>query len=253
MNFRPCFLLLGTLCLGGFSTGALAGTVTLDLTSATPMDPRYAGHAGTSTFGPDVAGVQNFTVSAQAGNPFTLPAQLQLFCIELAQNIYLNSTGNFFTVTNASQGSSGGPYSPLGANIPNAGIGAARADNLAVLYAHKFGSAYDPGALSDTEKLGFQLAVWELSHDDDFNLLGGSGNGFWVTAPLDAATTEAQTLVSWVQVNAATAPKMQLYALHSDTIQDFLVPIPEPSAYAAMAGLLALGAAGRMRRKSTSG
>jgi len=253
MKFHPCFLLLGTLCLGGFSTGALAGTVTLDLTSATPMDPRYAGHAGTGMFGPDVAGVQNFTVSAQAGNPFTFPAQLQLFCIELAQNIYLNSTGNQFTVVKAEQGSSGGPYSPLGANIPNAGIGGTRATNLGVLYAHKFGSSYNPGALSDPEKLGFQLAVWELSHDDDFNLLAGSGNGFWVTTPLDAATTEAQTLVSWVQVNAATAPKMELYALHSDSIQDFLVPIPEPSAYAAVAGLVVLVAARRMRGKIVAG
>ena len=120
-----------------------------------------------------------------------------------------------------------------------------------MLYAHKFGTSYNPAALSDTDKVGFQLAVWELSHDDNFNLLGGSGNEFWVTSPVDAAITEAQTLVSWVQANAANAPKMQLYALHNDTTQDFLVPIPEPASYALSAGVIAL-AATWYRRKAAS-
>ena len=248
MKFRPLLLLLGTVSLGIFSAGAFAGTLTLDLTAAVPLSPTYSGHAGTGTFDNDIAGLQYFTVTAQSGNPVTFPAQMQLFCIELAQNIYLNSTGNFFSVVSADQGSSGGPFSPLGAAIPNTGIGAARSGNLEVLYAHKFGTVYNPGALSDTEKLGFQLAVWELSHDDNFNLLSGTGNEFWITTPIDAAISEAQALVSWVQANATGAQKMQLNALHSDTIQDFLVPIPEPSFYALLTGMFVLSFTWRRRK-----
>ncbi len=233
---------------------AFAGTLTLDLTNALPQSPTYSGHAGTGTFTNDIAGLQYFNVSGQSGNAFTFPSQLTLFCIELSQDIYLPSTGNIFSVVSPDMGSSGGPFAPLGANIPNAGIGATRASNLEVLYAHEFGTNYNPAALSGTSKLAFQLAVWKLSHDDNFNLLsGGSVEGFWITTPVDATITEAQTLLDWVNSNASTSAKMQLVALHSATIQDFLVPIPEPSTYALLAGLAVISVAVWRRKEPIAG
>jgi hypothetical protein len=240
--------LLRLIGIFAFSNLGFAGSLTLDLTGVVPLSPTYSGHAGTGTFSHDISGLQYFNVTAQSGNAFTFPSQLTLFCIELAQNINLPSTGNVFSVVNPDQGASGGPFSPLGANIANVGIGASRANNLAVLYARRFGTNYTPTALSDTSKLAFQLAVWELSHDDDFNLTSGTGHGFWITTPADSAITEAQALVNWVAANATTGPKMQLVALHSATLQDFLVPIPEPTTYALFSGLVVLAVSMRRRR-----
>ncbi len=237
---------------GLLSFSAFAGTLTLDLTSAVPLSPTYSGHAGTGTFSGAISALQYFTVTAQAGNPFTFPSTLALFCVELEQNISLPSTGNVFTVLSADQAAMGGPFAPKGANIPNAGIGSLRAANLERLYAHRFDMGYNPASLSDTSKVAFQLAVWELSHDDNFDLLNASPNGFSITTPVDPAISEAQAMVTWVQEHPA-APQMQLYALHNPTIQDFLTPtsfspIPEPSAYALLIGLVAIGSAMRRRK-----
>jgi hypothetical protein len=250
LRFSPWIAALGLLAL---TSSALAGSITMTLADYQPQSPTFAGSAGTGTFN-DLAALQYFNVTAQSGNTFTFPTQLQLFCIELQQNITPGSS-NTFDVLSADQGSKG-VNTGLSANISLSGIGATRANNLEVLYAHVFGSTYNPSTVLNTDDLksSFQLAVWELSHDDNFDLKNASPNGFYLSST-GSVVDEAQTLVSWVQANASTAPKMDLLALHSDSIQDFLIPtessfaqIPEPSTYGLVTGLVVLGVATWRRR-----
>lgn len=230
------------------STSSFAGTITMTLADYQPQSPTYAGSAGTGTFN-DPAALQFYNVTAQSGNDFTFPTQLELFCIELQQTVSPGSS-NTYDVLSPDQGSKD-VNTGLSANIPLAGIGVTRANNLEVLYAHVFGTNYNPSVVLNTDALksSFQLAVWELSHDDNFDLKSISPNGFYLSTT-GSVVDDAQTLVSWVQANAATAPKMQLAALHSETIQDFLVPIPEPSTYALLTGLAALCVATWRRKLS---
>lgn len=257
-------------CLSFLSVPVFAQSITLNLDSVVPSSPTYSGHAGNGgpgndgNFGPAITGLANFTVTAQS--PFTYPTSLSLFCVEIAQNILLPSTGNVFDVLGADQAAQWNGVGPSHSmNISAGGIGGLRAHNLEVLYAHVFGSFYDPSSLSDGDRASFQMAVWELSHDNDFDLLSGSGNGFWITSPSDGAIANAQTLVSWVGANFSTAAVMSLSTLHSPTnldpqgpaIQDFLIPsessafspIPEPSVAATTVAAAAfLGVFGLRRR-----
>jgi hypothetical protein len=240
--------------LGFLARSASAQTLTLTLDSVVPWKA-FAGHAGSKSFENEHAGMLNFTVTSQSGPGFGYADKLSLFCVELQQDIALHSQGNVYSIVSAAQASSG-IHAGYSANIPLAGIGTARTSNLEVLYAHAFGTNYNPASLSDTNKSAFQLAVWELSHDDDFKVTSGSSTHFWITDH-GAAVTEAQTLVNWVKANAATAPKMQLSALHNSTTQDFLIPtmgtfssIPEPSTYALVASLAVMSAVAWRRRGS---
>lgn len=257
------------------STSAFAQSITLNLDSVVSSSPIYSGHAGNGgpgndgNFGPAVTGLANFTVTAQS--PLNYPTSLSLFCVEIAQNILLPSTGNVFDVLGADQAAQWNGVGPSHSmNISAGGIGGLRAHRLEVLYAHVFGSFYDPSSLSDGDRASFQMAVWELSHDSDFNLLSGSGNGFWITTPADGTIANAQALVSWVGANFSTAAVMSLSALHSPTnldpegpaLQDFLIPsestafspIPEPSVAATALGaavlLGVLGLRGRTCRRN---
>ena len=230
--------------LAGITACVSAQTVTLTLDGIRPWTT-FEGHAGQKDFEDDLAGLLDFTVTSQSGTGLVPLQKLSLYSVELQQGIGLKSTGNVYSVVGAAQASSG-VHAGLSANIPLAGIGATRAASLEVLYSHVFNSHYDPGSLSDKSKSAFQLAVWELSHDDNFDLKNETAGGFYVETD-GAAVNEAQALVRWVQANVATAPKMPLSALHSSTTQDFLIPtqsylsiIPEPSTYQLLAGLAVL-------------
>ncbi len=247
-----------TSLLGLTFTSASAQTLTLTLDSVVPW-VAYAGHAGSRDFSSVKAGLLNFTVTAQSGTAYDPFDQLSLFCVELQQNIGLHSTGNVYSLINAAQASHG-VGSGYSNNISLLGIGSARVRNLEVLYGHVFGSTYNPGALADTQKSAFQLAVWELSHDDGFNLTSGSGNQFWITST-GPAVTQAQTWVNWVAANYnnSTTTVMPLSALHNATTQDFLIPtagsfsaIPEPATYSLLIGLASLTVSAWRRKLSAT-
>jgi hypothetical protein len=257
---RSCALLA---CVIAATVSAPAQTVNMTLVSVTPV-VSVQGHAGTANFNV-AAGLLNFRVDSVTPTPLLpFPMNLSLFCTELAQNVRLNEPNSAlrnFTIQNAAQAANNGPASGLGANIPTTGIGSDRARNLEILYAQVFGQTYNPAALSSDGKAAFQLAVWELSHDTDFSLAATSVNPhFWVTAPASAAIRgQAQTWVTAVANlhSDANAARMALSVLHSDTVQDFLLPsaaaftpIPEAQAYAAIIGAFILGGVLRNRFKN---
>lgn len=254
-SFRSTPLTLLVLTLAGALSGgsARAQSLTLTLDSVTPLTT-VAGHSGTVDF-VDLAGRVNFTVTDRSGNTGNLPGQLSLFCVELGQDIYIGSSGNAFSLVNLALADSGVNPAGLSANIAATGIGSVRAQYLEALYAHVFPAGYTPTALSNSDASAFQLAVWELSHDTDFNLTAGSSPHFWITTT-GTAVTQAQTWVSWVADNYVSAPLMSLQALHSASLQDFILPtsnnflpIPEPPLAATMAGVLAASLAFLGRRE----
>jgi len=232
------------IALAGFSFAtASAQTLTLTLNNLVPWVP-VSGNAGSSKFSNTPAGVLNFSVTAQSENMPPFASTLALFCVELQQRIQRGSTGNVYSVAAVEQASSG-INAGHSANIPLGGIGADRARNLEVLYAHVFNTNYNPAALTDVQKSAFQLAVWELSHDDGFTITSGHGTQFWVTST-GPSVTQAQSWVDWVAANYTTAPVMELSSLHNSQKQDFLIPnyafspIPEPSTYALLASVAIL-------------
>jgi|GEM_PF-3681907 len=252
MNFRPSTS--ATAILAGLALLSLplaAQTVNMDLQNVSPQ-ATVAGRAGTSQFSDNYTGLVHFTVSSSTPSNFVpRGTTLDLFCVELSQSIGLPSSTQFSLLS--AKFADMGANTGLGANIPVGGIGADRARNLEILYHNVFGSTYNPGSLSSERKVAFQVAVWELSHDTNFNLTTASTNGFWVTslgAPYGGALSIAQGWVSVVgsQTLDPNAARMALSVLHNDSKQDFLLPdssfsvIPEPSACAAMmGGLLVAG------------
>jgi len=263
MKAKMCSLFAAALGLALLSVAARGGTITMTLDSYLPQNT-YAVYAGTSTISTnDPAALQKYSVQAQSGNSTLFPDHIELFCIEIAQNVSQGSQYTF-EVLSADQGAKGGPFTPLGANILNTGIGADRAKRLEQLYAHVFVSGYQPSVTlnTDAKKSSFQLAVWELSHDDNLDIATGPSDGFYVptTGDLayDAVVNDAQALVAWIAANP-NATQMELLVLHNIYNQDLLVPtpeslvnIPEPSTYALLTGLAAIGAVAFRRKFSSS-
>jgi hypothetical protein len=258
---RTALLTLAVGCLQPAFGQIVPGTTTVDL-DYHAVDPFVgsSGFAGGTTFSNFGTGIYNFTGSNQL-NPATPPdfvGNLRLFCIELSETV--PSGVATYTLVLPEFGSSSSAV-PLGSNIAPAGIGASRALNLQLLYGNVFGAignyATTLTGWSADQKSAFQLAVWELSHDDDYNLASGSGLGFWVTSAPGTSQSIAQGWVNAVGLDRSNndlSGQVTLLALHNDTLQDQLIPhaagalIPEPSAVAALLGLGVLGVAGIRRR-----
>lgn len=262
----PKNFLLTVVTLGGiFASGASlsAQTVSMALTSVTPQT-NVQGHVGTANYSV-TAGLLNFRVDSVSPTPLLpFPMNLSLFCTELAQTINLNETDaskRIFTIASADQASKNGPGSGFGANIPSTGIGSIRARNLEILYAQVFNQNYNPAALSNEEKVAFQLAVWELSHDSDFSLTAtGAPSGYFNVSNQTMIRTQAQIWVTAVAnlTGNTDAARMSLSVIHSGTVQDFLIPdavitpIPEPATTAAILAGVTLGLVALRRRRSGS-
>ena len=240
----------------------MAQTVNMDFTHVEPLT-RTSGHAGTTTID-TYAGVAYFQNATANPQPLTgFPNSLQLFCVELAQ--YVTTGPRMYQLLSADQGAKGVDVTvgigARAANLPSsgnitAGIGIAAKERLEILYANVFGSTYNPASIAAPEQRNaFQIAVWELSHDDDYSLASSSAPHFWITEPPggNAVTVQAQLYIDAVK-NNNDADRMTLSVLHSADAQDFLLPdsvltpIPEPSTYAAMIAALTLGAVALRRR-----
>lgn len=149
------------------------------------------------------------------------------------------------------------------------GIGPSKATELSELYGYAFGatgalsSGYNLTSVSTANQVAFQVAVWKLVYDGSGYIPAGSGVGSLNTTAVNTITTtglsitgidagvanEANLLLQAVYTNnngnGITA--MGLNELNNGTYQDFLipttdlVPIPEPSTYAAILSAAALG------------
>lgn len=123
--------------------------------------------------------------------------------------------------------------------LTEAGYSAAQQDALAKLW-----SGYRAEANTIDTSAAFQIAVWEIIHDDGLDVTGGA---FTVNSWGDPRDT-AQTWLSAIAADTGPAPVLEFVVLHSDSVQNQIMLVPAPSAAAMIAGGLGLLGARRRRR-----
>ena len=218
---------------------------------------------GTSYTQATVPALQHFTTSN------SMWPTLDLYCVETSQHaasgtyqvVPLQNADLNIVAGGGSIDSLNGIATTIGTDpaIETTGIGTDKANKLGLLYAYQFGCTYDPTVLTSLQNSAFQLAVWQVLETDAFGPIDTNpdNNIFTVTptgatGPGDAsqyvatAICDADGLLNSVALDSGLTA-MPLDALYSPTSQDYILPagsyaqIPEPSTYAAMLALAALG------------
>ncbi len=149
------------------------------------------------------------------------------YCIEINQHISYGSTYDYETRA--------ADLSP----IPGSGMGAARADRLAEF----FGRYYSPQFTTNNDAAAFQVAVWEITHDDGLNLTDG-------VFQIDDEGSLSLMTQSWLDSLDGTGPRLDLLAMTSSTAQDQLFVIPNASTAALLFMGGVFGCSGRRRRSA---
>lgn len=146
------------------------------------------------------------------------------YCIELSQHISYGQTYSYETRALEA--------SPQ----PGAGMGIARANLLRELWGR-----FHDGVTSNSTAAAFQLAVWEISHDDGLSLSSGSttfqnlGSYFGVAQ-------------DWLDSLDGTGPMADLLVMSHSSKQDQVFEIPNPASAAMLMMAGVCGAATRRRR-----
>lgn len=153
----------------------------------------------------------------------TIPGTFNTYCVDLAQHVHANTNYTFTVRTPLEHG-----FTPTQEVM------------LRRLFADRF-----PLVNSANTSAAFQIAVWEIIHDDDFNLASGSFKVNSTGAPVTTATAWLDAIASPTYVTDNWLP--ELAVLHSATAQDQITVIPAP-ATAALAGIGLIGLAARRRR-----
>jgi len=293
----PTLLISGlavTTCLNA----AVEINFTLALDTATDSGATYNNYAkaGATTTTNYVIGFE-IDITSVDGNAVDL-APVAAFCSEIAEPI--GTGGHTFNLSSLSRLAAGTAQATgtASSNIPSGGIGALRAARLAYLFDEYYTSSvlFEWAKTAETPLGGpqtevnpnihaFQLAVWELTHDDDLNLTTGDMSLAAQTSnqtDIDPATGEvfvdetltlranARTLADqWITDVASQSisssyesTKFTFYALTNIGSQDvilaldrsslneeeFVNNVPESSMSALLAGVLALGFVGTRRR-----
>lgn len=184
------------------------------------------------------------------------------FCIELEQGIS-NGTRDFeYPAPDLSEAAASSAGTNQSANIPFGGIGDERAARVRYLFDNYYqGTSIESWTNTNNtpDVYAFQLAVWELAHDDDLTLAyPGFGNnelGLWVGGVLGwrnsgTALAAVELAESWLEsISTASvdssyqSQQWELMLLADDHRQDLILstgitPIPEPSVYIGLSSAL---------------
>lgn len=153
----------------------------------------------------------------------TIASTFNSYCIDLAQNVHANTNFTFTVKTPAEHGFTSSQETMLRRLF---------ADHL-------------PMVNSANTSAAFQIAVWEIIHDDEFNLGAGS---FRVTGTGTPVTTASDWLSEVAAPSYFTENWLpELAVLHSSSNQDQITVVPAP-ATGALAALGLVGLAARRRR-----
>jgi hypothetical protein len=236
------------------TTTSQAGTlVTSQLTSVgNNNEVRLNINHGDSTnnfFAYGYAGYMNWTQAPANNNP-ALNNTFTSFCIELTQNISIGGTYQYEITALESAPTPGSPQT----GQPN-GMGQLKPDAIRKLWAGAYSST-----MTDTQAAAFQLAIWRLEYDftntktiaEMTNFSAGNFRANGANSDGTVAVSLAQSLITKVMDGTFTQMEMNLIALSSDTRQDQITVVPEPTTMSmtAVGGLtLLVGGALRRRRK----
>jgi hypothetical protein len=193
-------------------------------------------------------------------------APVAAFCSEIAESISLGSYSFTLSPLSSLAGSTAGNSRTASSSIPSGGIGDLRAARLAYL----FDQFYISDVLTEwtqTEENptihAFQLAVWEITHDDGLDISSGEIALGVQTSGSDTTTRENAIILATSWVNAVAAANITsdyesstfsfwsltddgsqyvILALekNSTTETEFTEIVPEQSEYALFLGLGAL-------------
>lgn len=170
--------------------------------------------AGDSNVNNLSVGTINITPLFRDGIPLD-SGQVVAFCTEIQESISSGRTYSNYTVVSADQASAGTAGPPgSGSGIPSGGIGEAAARNAAILYDLYYAGTSSSDWTRNTAG-AFQLALWELTHDNDGSLY--DTDGFFYSR--DGRTTKFDLAQSYVDAVLATDanynPFTELVALSS--------------------------------------
>jgi hypothetical protein len=235
MKFGLKNMFLSCLSLA-MSIPASADTIKATITNVTPSQTLgivYNGHSENAW-----AGILQWKLNE--GSTLGLNSNFQTFCVEIAQNVYVNSKYTFNVVS-----ASDTPYPTF-----STGMGAARADRLEEL----FGRYYDIADDSNNNAAAFQVAVWEIVNDDTLSLNAGA---FKLSTPSSTIGNLAQGWLNSINGTGQTAKiggltsasyQDQVYFISMDPTPGPIPSVPVPAA-AWTGGALLLGLAVAKARK----
>lgn len=203
---------------------ANAGMINATLNSISPSTNIRYSLSGSDYTG-TTAGVFNWTRnSGDIPNP--AGPTFSAFCIELTQNVSVNSSYNYNDTPLAGAPLPGGPYSPMGAAL------AAQIARILTVWAN------DVTGSANLRAAAAQAAIWETIFDTDNSLTDDAGN-FFLDTNHTASNNVAIKANAYLVAQASAAPRTGLFALTSLTQQDMVVPAPGALALLGMGGLVA--------------
>ena len=238
----------GMLGLGAMATRqASADSITANITGVKYATSGYTTVGvifnGTN-YGQVIAGPEMWHETSGTINLGDANGDFLTFCVEINQDVYLGGTYTFTTGTVASAPTPGTPLPGSG------GMGTIKANLLNDLWTRHYSDVTDA-----TTGAAFQVAVWEVVYDTNFNL----GTDNFQAYGNSAVTTQAATWLTDI-LNNPTQADAHLIAIKSDTYQDQVTfgPPPQspppgtplPSAASGALVLLGLGAGRRLRRRA---
>jgi hypothetical protein len=160
-------------------------------------------------------GLNNWTT--QSTDLAELAGGFSGFCIDLNQTIATNTS---HTLVQA----------PLeNAPVPSFAMGTAKANLIRELWGRNFSTSF-----TSAENAAFQSAIWEIVSDTGLDLSSGNVQ---ITGDADVLTI-AQGWLNALNGDVSTYFN-GLYALTSETTQDFVVPAPGALALVGLGGLVA--------------
>ena len=218
-----CSRRIGSWGLGAFcAIAGVGGAANADTVIAKLNGVQYAGSSyttldltlGSTVYHGAIAGPQMWQ---QTGGTITLPSvNFLTYCVEITQDVMLTSPATSYAFYTGSINTAPTP----GDQVPGGpGMGLAKSVLIQELWARHNADITDA-----TSGAAFQVAIWDIVYDADFNL--GAGN-FKASGNLNV-TNLASTWLTDVNTNGSAYTTPNLIALKSDTAQDQITLGPPP-------------------------
>ncbi len=208
--------------------------------SAINYSTNLPGHTGAQSTNSGIFLAFRDDLPAGPGVDDKVPFFFRASCVEIGEPLQLSNNNVHTTVTHL-----------LNATTTAGGIsGPVTFDAQRNERAEKLWGTFLAGVGNQHQAAAFQLALWEISFDDDMTL-AGPGTPFYVDAAQfqPGITDLAESWLSQILADDATdlLPETRLVLLSAPFVQDVVTPVPEPATGGLFLMAAAVSAARRMR------